>query len=266
MRLLLLLCLLSLSAHGYAFAHSHANWNALLAKHVRWAPEGGASAVDYAAIKREQKALSAYLDELEAVSQADFTRFSKAQQQAFLINAYNAQTVALILQKYPDVKSIKDLGSWLKSPWKMSFFKLLGGAQTLDALEHEMLRAPGRYDDPRVHFAVNCASIGCPALRNEAYVAKKLDAQLEDQLRRFVLDKTRNRYSVECDCLQVSAIFDWYGGDFAKGQHGFGKLTDVFAKFADGITADPKVRTRLAAGQVEISFLDYDWQLNDRLK
>ena len=82
---------------------------------------------------------------------------------------------------------------------------------SLDGIEHDTIRKPGVYDDPRIHFAVNCASIGCPALRNEAYVADRLDAQLEDQTKRFLSDRSRNRYVPESNTLEVSKIFDWYG-------------------------------------------------------
>lgn len=110
---------------------------------------------------------------------------------AFLINAYNAYTVEWILTRYPNLKSIKDLGSFLQSPWQKKFFSLLGEERHLDWIEHEQL--PPLYSDPRVHAAVNCASIGRPALRNEAFTATRLEAQLEDGMQRFLADRTRNR-------------------------------------------------------------------------
>ena len=105
---------------------------------------------------------------------------------AFLINAYNAFTVELILTRYPKLASIGDLGSLLQNPWKLKFIKLLDTQMSLDNIEHDTLRARGRYDDPRVHFAVNCASIGCPMLREEGFVAERLDAQLDEQTGRFM--------------------------------------------------------------------------------
>ena len=125
---------------------------------------------------------------MSAVPPAEFERWSREQQMAFLVNAYNAFTVELILTRWPDLKSIKDLGSLLQSPWKKKFFVLLGEERHLDWIEHEQLRP--RYQDPRVHAAVNCASIGCPALRPEAFVAPRLDAQFDDGMQRFMSDRT----------------------------------------------------------------------------
>lgn len=112
---------------------------------------------------------------------------------AFLINAYNAATVALILTRYPELDSIKELGSLLRSPWKRRFVDLLGARRSLDDIEHELLREAPDFAEPRIHFAVNCASLGCPALRPEAYEAERLEAQLADQTRRFLRDRSRNR-------------------------------------------------------------------------
>jgi hypothetical protein len=103
-----------------------------------------------------------------------------------LINAYNAYTVELILTKYPKLESIRDLGSLVTKPWGIKNIPLLGTTMTLDNIEHDTLRAKGRFDDPRVHFAVNCASIGCPMLREEAFVPERLEAQLEEQALRFM--------------------------------------------------------------------------------
>ena len=179
----------------------------------------------------------------------------------FLINAYNGFTAELILTKYPGLKSIKDLGSLIQSPWKNKFFTLLGEQRYLDWIEHEQLRP--KYNDPRVHGAVNCASIGCPALRPDAFTTAKLDAQLTDGMVRFMGDRTRNRYNAQSGKLEVSSIFKWFREDFEKGQRGFSKLEDVFAFYADQLTDDAAGRDKLRAKTVSISFLDYDWSLND---
>ena len=100
------------------------------------------------------------------------------------------------------------------SPWKEKFFTLLGREAHLDQIEHEMLRKPGVYDEPRVHYAVNCASIGCPMLREEAFVAARLEAQLEEQARRFLSDRTRNRFNPATGKLEVSEIFKWFKEDW----------------------------------------------------
>ena len=263
--LLLALALAALSAavRAQGFDHAHANWNMLLAKHVRVSANGNASAVDYAALKAERAALQAYLATLSAVGEADYARWSKPQRLAFLINAYNAFTIELVLTRYPDLASIKDLGSVFSSPWKRKFFRLLGQERTLDDIEHGMIRAPGAFDDPRIHVAVVCASIGCPMLRPEAYVAERLDAQLDDGMRRFLSDSTRNRFDAATNRLLASKIFDWYGKDFEKGHHGYDSLKGVFARHAAQLAATPEAQARLRSGDYSIGFLDYDWKLND---
>ncbi len=236
----------------------YAAWNGLLEKHVKWLPDNKQSRVDYNGFKADRAELKKVLDAMTAVSKSDFDAWSKPQQMVFLINAYNAFTVELILTKYPDLKSIKDLGSFVSSPWKKKFFKLLGEERTLDWIEHEQLRP--NYGDPRVHAAVNCASIGCPALRSDAFTVAKLDAQLEDGMLRFMGDRTRNR--VKGGTLEVSSIFKWFREDFEKGQRGFNKVEDVFAKYAAQLTDDAAEQARLKAKTVAVNHLDYDWSLN----
>jgi Protein of unknown function, DUF547 len=242
-----------------AFDHNHAAWDALLKKHVRWLPDGKQSRANYKGFAADRTALKAVLDSMSAVPKATFDGWSKAQQMAFLINAYNAFTVELILTKYPDLKSIKDLGSFVQSAWKKKFFTLLGEERHLDWIEHEQLRP--RYNEPRVHAAVNCASIGCPALRDEAFTAAKLEAQLEDGMRRFMGDRTRNR--VKGNQIEVSSIFKWFREDFEKGHGGFNKVEDVFAAYADQLSDQPAERAALKAKSLGVGFLDYDWSLND---
>jgi hypothetical protein len=253
-----------LAARAQAFDHSHAAWTALLKKHLVVQRGGQATQVRYAAFAADRAALKNYLDALSAVPQATFDGWSKAQQYAFLVNAYNAFTVELILTKYPDLKSIKDLGGLLSTPWKPKWIPLLGGKVSLDDIEHEMLRKRGRWDDWRVHFAVNCASIGCPALREEAFVAERLDAQLDEQTLRFMSDRSRNRYNAQRGRLEVSKIFDWYAEDWQLGHRGVSSLPQFLARYADQLADAPADRERVRAQQVsDIAFLDYDWRLND---
>ena len=258
------LALLPLSrlAQAQTFDHSHAAWTALLKKHVLVLRGGQASQVRYAGMLADRAALKAYLDSLSAVSSAAFGGWSKPQQMAFLINAYNANTVELILTKWPKLASIKDIGTFLESPWKPKWITLLGNKVSLDDIEHQMLRARGRYDDPRVHFAVNCASIGCPALREEAFDAERLEAQLDDQTLRFMSDRSRNRYDPAGGKLEVSKIFDWFGDDFKQGFKGITALPVFLAKFANVLADAPADREKVRAGGVSVAFLDYDWKLN----
>lgn len=265
MRNLLVVAMLAFAPVGAAtaqFDHAHTAWTALLQKHVVLVDGGIASRVRYRGFANDRAALKAYLGNLSAVTPEAFAGWTKDQQLAFLINAYNAFTVELILTRYPDLKSIRDLGNVVfDSPWKRRFFILLGRAQHLDGIEHETIRAPGVYDDPRIHFAVNCASIGCPMLREEAYVSDRLDRQLEDQTVRFLSDRSRNRYAD--GRLEVSQIFDWYRKDFASGLKGIRSREQFFATYADRLADAPEARAAIREGRVPIRFLEYDWGLND---
>jgi hypothetical protein len=242
-----------------AVDHQHRTWNALLQKHVHWLPDQHQTRTDYAGFKTDRSQLKTASAEFSAITQTEFDQWTPDQQKAFLINAYNAFTIELILSKYPDLKSIKDLGSLLQSPWKKEFFSLLGKPRHLDWIENDMLRP--RYKDPRIHVGINCASIGCPALRNEAYVAAKLDAQLDDSMLHFLSDATRNRY--RDGKLEVSEIFKWFATDFEKGYKGFSSVNDVFARYAARLNQDPSVQAQIRRKAVPVSYLPYDWMLND---
>lgn len=245
-----------------AFDQSHSVWHRLLQQHVHWDDKGVASLVDYTALKQRQSELDTYLTGLSVVSWGEYVRWRKPQQLAFLINAYNAFTVKLVLSRYPDLESIKDLGSFFSSPWKKKFFSLLGKERSLDEIEHELIRQPGVFDDPRIHAAVVCASIGCPGIRNEAFIAEKLDTQLEDSMRRFLADRNRNRYNASTDRLEVSKIFDWYGGDFS-GYRSFPSVASFLGAYAGLLSDEKNVQLRIGDGAIAISYLDYDWRLND---
>jgi len=257
----------TVSAQG--FDHGHKAWSTLLKKHVVLISEGRASQLDYAGMAKDRPALKAYLQTLSGVAETDFKTWSKPQRMAFLINAYNAFTVEKILTRYPDIGSIWDFGKIFGNPFKDEFFMLFGRPFTLDAIEHETLRKPGAYDEPRVHFAVNCASVGCPMLREEAYVAARLDAQLEEQTVRFLSDRSRNRLDAAGRRLEVSKIFDWFKEDWQSGYRGFdGKAPPIasrqayFARYAKLLADAPEARARIVEGKLPIDFLEYDWSLN----
>ncbi|WP_280151086.1 DUF547 domain-containing protein [Piscinibacter sp. XHJ-5] len=259
MRTLMLLLGLLASAGAWAqFDHGHAAWDALLRKHVRWLPDNKQSRVDYTGFKADHAELKKVLAGLSVVQKTEFDGWTPPQQMAFLINAYNAYTVDLVLTRYPDLKSIKDLGSFVQSPWKKKFFALLGEPRHLDWIEHEQLRP--RYADWRVHAALNCASIGCPALRPEAFVAARLEVQLDDGMLRFMSDRTRNR--AREGSAEVSAIFQWFREDFEQGHRGIHRPEDLFARYAAQLTDDPGEQARLRAKTMPVAYLDYDWSLN----
>lgn len=241
------------AAGAQGFDHSHKAWDALLKKHVVVLQGGRASQVRYAGFAADRAALRAYLDSVSQATEAQFGAWPKAERMAFLINAYNAFTVEKVLTRYPDLRSIRDFGTVFGNPWKDKFFTLFGRESSLDQVEHEMLRKPGAYDELRVHYAVNCASIGCPMLREEAYVAARLDAQLEEQAVRFLSDRSRNRFAD--GRLEVSKIFDWFKEDF-------GAREQYFAKYARLLADAPQAQKQVAEGRAALAFLDYDWSLN----
>jgi len=242
------------AAFAQGFDHSHKAWDALLKKNVALVSGGKASQFRYAQMAKERGALKGYLENLSKVKQEEFDSWTKPQRMAFLINAYNAFTVEKILTRYPDIRSIWDFGKVFGNPFKDDFFMLFGRKFTLDGIEHETLRKKGAYDEPRVHFAVNCASVGCPMLREEAYAADRLEAQLAQQAERFLSDRSRNR--MRDGKLEVSKIFDWFKEDFAPREQ-------FFAKYARLLSDDAAQQKLVAEGRAPLSFLEYDWSLND---
>jgi hypothetical protein len=235
-----------------AFDQSHQAWDALLKKHVVALEGGKSSRVRYAGMAQDRDALALYRQSLSAVDEAQFNAWSKPQQIAFLINAYNAFTVEKVLTRYPDLGSIWDFGKLFGNPFKDRFIRLFNRPSSLDQIEHDTLRR--RYPDPRLHYALNCASIGCPMLREEAYVAERLERQLEEQAGRFLSDRSRNRY--RDGRLEVSKIFDWYKEDFEPRER-------YFARHAKLLAEDPAAQQRIAEGKAALAFLEYDWALND---
>lgn len=210
----------------------HQKWNALLQKHV--SSKGN---VDYKGFKKDEKALQVYLDELATnVPQKSWSRNAIL---AYWINAYNAYTVKLILDNYP-LKSIKDI----KDPWGKKFFTLGPKKYSLEEIEHEILR---KMNEPRIHFAINCASFSCPNLSNQAYTEAKIEAQLEAGVKAFVNDKTKN--TISANTIEISKIFDWFSGDFKTN----GTVIDFLNKYSSvKINKNAKVK-----------YKDYNWSLND---
>jgi len=215
----------------------------LLAKYVK------KGVVDYGGFRQEEEKLDQYLKVLE---KTETTRLTAKQQLAFYINAYNAWTIKLILSAYPGVASIWDLGSRIfkwKSPFRKEIVRIEGKTMSLDDLEHGIIRP--RFKDPRIHFAVNCASKSCPPLLSEPYRGSVLDRQLNQSVRAFLNDPERNR--LEGETLYVSKIFKWFAEDFND---------DVVAFFLQ--YADEELKQRLRAGKdgLKVKYLDYDWGLN----
>nr|WP_262914591.1 DUF547 domain-containing protein [Pontibacter vulgaris] len=222
---------------------NHILWTQLLQKHVE--PNGN---VSYKGFIQDKAKLDMYLAQLSK-GIPDEKTWSTEEQLAYWINAYNAFTVKLIVDNYP-VKSIKDLNGKLAVPlintvWDKKFFKLGGVAYSLNNIEHDILRR--KFKEPRIHFAINCASRSCPVLRREAYTAAKLELQLTEQTRLFLNDPTKNRITPEKP--KLSSIFNWFSSDFTKN----GSLVSFINQYA-------KVKIKPGA---EITYLDYDWSLNE---
>jgi len=241
---------------------SHQSWDALLDKHVTMINSGKASVVNYAGMQADKTQLTSYLKATSKVSQSEFNRWNKNEQLAFLINVYNAGTVELILTKYPNIKSIKDIGSLFGSPWKQDFIPLLGKTRSLDDIEHNLIRGSKRYNDPRIHFAVNCASIGCPALQDDAYTGKGLDGQLEKATSKFLADSSRNR--IKADTLEVTPLFKWYKEDFATNWRGTKNLEGFLGRYDKALGLNQAQATALKQGKMKIGYTEYDWRLNKK--
>jgi len=139
----------------------------------------------------------------------------------------------------------------------------MGEQRHLDDIEHGLIRRPGVYDEPRIHCALVCASIGCPTLRNEAFVADRLDQQMEDSLARFLSDRSRNRYDPDSGTLEVSRLFDWYEEDLSRGDHCFKSVGGLLAGYAHLLADRGPDWDRISREQAQSRYLDYDWGLND---
>ena len=221
---------------------THDLWTELLQSHV--SDDG---MVDYQGFVKDREKFEKYLSLLSA-NHPNEKNWTYDERKAYWINAYNAFTVKLILDHYP-VNSIKDIGGSIykvNTAWDIRFIVIEGQDYDLNNIEHDILRK--KYADPRIHFAVNCASISCPKLLNEAFTAHDLEIQLDDAGRRFINDKTKNRITPEK--LELSRIFKWFKGDFTKET----SLIEFLNRYS----------TVKIQEDACIDYLDYDWNLNER--
>ncbi|MCG8414220.1 MAG: DUF547 domain-containing protein [Pseudomonadales bacterium] len=255
----LFLCILSLAVEGQAQV-DHSLWDGLLANHVRVLRSGQATQLDYQGVAAERSELATYLAQLSAVSRTEFEGWSHSHQLAFLINSYNAWTVELILDEGPDIASIRDIGFLPNAAWRRDFIPLFGEQVSLDDIEHGMIRGWGRYNEPRIHFAVNCAAVGCPALRGEAYDGDRLEDQLEQNTQLFLSDRTRNYR--ERNRLYISRIFDWYEEDFEEGWLGVQSVAQFLMRYSEQLGLTHEDFRQIEQRQLRIRYADYDWRLN----
>ncbi len=223
---------------------SHAVWDSLLHQHVH------GNKVNYQGFIADSALLNQYVSVVQK-SHPSSIAWSEKEQLAYWINAYNAFTMQLVVRNYP-LKSIKDLNPTLSVPllrtvWTETTVTIQGIAYSLDDIEHNILRK--QFNEPRIHFALNCASASCPALRNEAYTAEQLEIQLTEQGRRFLNDHLKNDLSQ--NPIRISHIFKWFENDFTKQQS--------LISFLNQYAQNPILPS------AEVSYLPYDWSLNDTL-
>ena len=238
----LIAALLTTGTGARADAVDQALYGTLLHRHVH------NGRVDYSGMQKDEAVMDRYLEQLAGI---DPRSLSRDEQFAFYVNAYNAWTIKLVLSRYPNIASIKELGRLFSSPWKRKIARIDGQLLTLDQIEHDILRK--RFGDSRVHFAVNCASKGCPPLQAEPFTGARLDDQLNRAARAFINDSRYNR--LEGDTLWASKIFDWFSEDFKE------DVIGTFLRFAE-----PPLKERLEkdSDRIRVKYLDYDWSLNGR--
>jgi len=250
------------SAAADPFDHTYREYAALLSAHV------AGDRIDYATLEAHRASLDRVVAAFGAVSRAQEATWTRPQRMAYWINAYNLFTLRAIVDHYPiqgswlslyPKNSIRQIdGVWTRLTWQAG-----GRSMTLDDLEHKLLRP--EFQDPRVHFAINCASIGCPPLASEPYRPDQLEAQLDAAAVRYLGGPSG--LVVENGTLRLSSIFKWFGSDFearfaANGPAGRAAtdraLLAVVARY--GPPAAQKVAQN---AQARIAYLDYDWSLND---
>ncbi len=229
---MLLVALVSFAGVGEP-KFDHSSWDRLLQKHV--STKGN---VNYEGFKKDQMALDAYLTSLSKTKPE--VSWSRNEEMAYWINAYNAFTVKLMLNHYP-LESILSVNGG--KAWDLKFIEIKGEKYSLNNIEHDILRK--NYADPRIHFAVNCASISCPKLFNTAFFAEGLEEKLEKAAKEFINNSSKN--SVTANQAQVSKLFEWYKDDFTKS----GSVADYLNKYST---------TKLTTDK--ISFKEYNWNIN----
>lgn len=197
--------------------------------------------VDYQSFKKNEALLDGYLVALQKTKPSE--NWSLNKQKAYWLNTYNAYTIKIILTNYP-LKSIRDIKIDGKTAWKIPFIKVGKNTYTLDWIEHEILRK--KYNDPRIHVGINCASMSCPKLGNFAFSEDNIEIALDNLMLEFINNGNRNKISE--NKLELSKIFDWFSIDFKKN----GTLIEYINKYASIKVSE----------KASIKYLTYDWRLN----
>lgn len=236
-----------------AYDHQYTHWQEVLRVHTH---EGR---VNYKVLKENDNELKASIHAIESISKADFESFNIKQKKAFWINAYNVSVIKTIVDHYPIKRgfSLKAISSpsnsiqQIANVWDKPVLHVRGKDLSLNDIENKILRP--EFKDPRIHFAIVCASIGCPVIRSEPFTADDLDRQLSEQIRLFLSDPLKARYDKIKDVLYLSPIFKWFKADFqqAGGVVAFIK-NYASAGLFDGISE-----------RTQIQWLGYDWNLNE---
>jgi hypothetical protein len=230
--------------------------------------------VNYRGLKANPQQLNAFVAALGQLDPQVYRGWGEKEKITFWINAYNALTLKAIIDHYPiSAGFFKALAyprnsiRQIPGVWDGLRFRVMGREMTLDEIEHATLRK--EFNEPRIHLALVCAAMGCPPLRNEPYIGEKLDQQLDDQARRFLANPRKFAINPSQSKVYLSPIFKWFGEDFVKTygtDKGVAKFSpaeravlNYFVKFVN-----EKDREYLLQGSYAISYLDYDWSLNEQ--
>ncbi len=227
--------------------------------------------VNYQALQADRAQLDAFAANAGALDASVYASWPETEKIAFLVNAYNALTLEAILANYPIKSSLagtlapKNSIRQIPGVWDKLEFQLLGKPATLDVIEHQMLRK--QFNEPRIHLALVCASIGCPTLRNEPYEAARLNEQLDDQTRKLLADASKFKLDRQARIVHLSPLFKWYGGDFVKRYAaqqpaGHSDAERAVLNYFGSLLALAD-REWLSREAYEIKYLDYDWSLNE---
>jgi hypothetical protein len=214
-------------------------------------------------MKAEPKDLETYLKTLDDLEAQEYEFFSKAEKIAFWINAYNALTLKVIIDHYPK-NSIRQI----PRVWSKIMFSIMGEDLSLNHIEHDILRK--KFEEPRIHMALVCAARGCPPLRKEPFVGKTIDAQLDDQSRKFLANPQKFYIDEKKDVVFVSSIFKWFGKDFLsryspeKGFEGQSKEKKAVLHFIS-LYIPENQRNYLVRSKYKVKYIKYDWTLNERV-
>lgn len=218
--------------------------------------------VDYAKLKSNRIELDSYIEALAQVSPNSSPSLfpDKNSKLAYWINAYNAFTLRGVIDNYP-TKSVRDIHALYGFFWRIKF-NAGGKKMSLRALENEIIR---KFDEPRIHFAIVCASEGCPRLSREAYVAERLDAQLEAQAQKFINEERNVRIDTKTNTLHMSKIFDWFAEDFLVTLPGEKDKKQV-TKYLKPYLSYSRRQTLEGLKNIKIEYTEYDWRMNDQAR